>query len=131
LEFLVLGSPKLRNVLLEVKKTILDLEDTPGPKPRKLLGICDTPLAAWFYELDLRFLRINARVIHAGLSHDKRQQLMNRFNNAQDSLKFLIIIYNVSGQGINLDLACNKVLVLESAINAALEIQGWGRVLRV
>lgn len=50
---------------------------------------------------------------------------MNRFSNAQDSLKFLIIMYNVSGQGINLDLACNKVLVLESAINAALEIQGW------
>jgi hypothetical protein len=56
---------------------------------------------------------------------------MNRFNKAQDSLVFLIIMYNVSGQGHNLDGAYCKVLVLEVAINAALEIQGWGRVLRL
>lgn len=131
LKFLVWGSPKLRNVLVEIKKTILDPEGTNNPRPRKLLGICDIPLPAWFYELVLRFLGIDARVVHAGLNAEERQQLMNRFNKAQDSLAFLIIMYNVSGQGLNLDGACCKVLVLEVAINAALEIQGWGRVLRV
>ena len=131
LKFLVWGSPKLRNVLVEIKKTILDPEGTNNPRPRKRLGICDIPLAAWFYELVLRFLGIDARVVHAGLNAEERQQLMNRFNKAQDSLAFLIIMYNVSGQGLNLDGTCCKVLVLEVAINAALEIQGWGRVLRV
>jgi hypothetical protein len=46
LKFLVRGSPKLRNVLIEIKKRILNPEGTNDPRPHKLLGICDIPLPA-------------------------------------------------------------------------------------
>lgn len=42
LKFLTWGSPNLRAVLSEVKKTILDPEGSPSPNPRKLLAVCDS-----------------------------------------------------------------------------------------
>lgn len=69
--------------------------------------------------------------MHAGLPLEGRNSLIREFNDRNSKPDVLYIIYNVSGQGLNLDKACAKVLVLCAAINAALEIQAWGRTIRV
>ena len=56
---------------------------------------------------------------------------MQQFKNPSHPIKLLILLYKVGAQGVNLDPCCNRVLVATEAINASLEIQVWGRVIRV
>jgi hypothetical protein len=74
---------------------------------------------------------VDDEVLHAGLSSDEKPTIVTCANNPKDSLLVLIIRYQVSAEGVNLDSACSRVLVATPAINAPLEIKSWGRVLRV
>lgn len=129
LKYVDYGSPKFRYILRQMRDYVL--QSQAGMKPRKLLITEDTPLVAWFYELVLQFLHIPTAVLHAGLDDYERQNLIDKFREKSSDLMVLIIMYSVSAQGVNLDSCCCRVLVATAAINAALEIQAWGRVMRV
>lgn len=75
----------------------------PDDHPNKIIITEDTPLIAWFYEIVLRFLYVEAEVLHSGLSQPDRISLVRRFNDAKDPLKALILVYTVGAQGVNLD----------------------------
>ena len=127
LRFLAEGSPTFRFILSQIRDYVL----STGQKPNKLIITEDTPLTAWYWEVVLNFLYIETEVLHSGLTNPERWALVKKFNDEKSSLRILILMYNVGAQGINLDPCCPRVLVATAAINASLEIQAWGRVIRV
>ena len=130
-QFLSEGSPTLRFILSQVKGTVLIGDADPGGHPNKLIITEDTPLTAWFWEIVLNYLYIETEALHSGMTNSERIDLVKRFNDTKSSLKVLVLIYNVGAQGVNLDESCKRVLVATSALNASLEIQAWGRAIRV
>jgi Helicase conserved C-terminal domain len=131
IKYLCEGSPKLRYQLVQIRDSILRKSNPSDTQSKKLLGVEDCPYVGWFWELVVQSLYINARVVHAGLSLEERNKLIREFNDPNSGLDFLYIMYNVSVQGLNLDKSCCRVLILCAAVNAALEVQGWGRTIRV
>lgn len=129
LQFLAFGSPALRYILHQVRTYVLP--QTAEGKTNKLLLLEDVPLSAQFWEMVLNFVYVETGVLHSKLSDGERIELVKRFNDAEDSLSILILMHSVSAQGMNLDACCCRVLVITNAINAPLEWQGWGRVIRV
>ena len=125
LRFLCHGSPKLRILLHHIYMHILN-------GSREKLLVCEaTTLSAYFWEIAVRFIFVKTRVMHSGLDPVQRTELITQFNDPNDALKVLIIMYDVSAQGLNLHHACGRAVVMTSARNAAIELQAWGRILRV
>lgn len=129
LEFLTYGSPKSRYILKEIYTYVLPR--TPDGKGEKLLLVEDVPLAADFWEMLISLTYVEIAVIHSGLSDEDRVDISHRFNDKDDPLRILVIMYAVSAAGVNLDGACSRVIVLTPAVNYALEAQGFSRLLRV
>ncbi|KFY97411.1 hypothetical protein V500_02085 [Pseudogymnoascus sp. VKM F-4518 (FW-2643)] len=129
LKFLSYGSPKLRYVLNEVLTYVLP--GTTEDMGEKLLLVEDVPLAAEFWQMVLSLTYVDVAIMHSGLDEDERIDLSRRFNDKNDSLRILIIMYAVNAAGVNLDGACSRVIVLTPAINYAVEAQGFSRLLRV
>ena len=124
IKFLCDGSPILRAIFWEVFTHVLLKEE-------KLLITENVPLIAWYWEIALQLLLVGAKVLHAGLNQSTRHQLGAAFNKRGSPLKVLVIMYNVSGQGINLHHACSRVFVATPAINLARQLQAISRAIRV
>lgn len=129
LQFLVEGLPTLRYILSQVRDYLLTQD--PKEPPRKLIVAEGTPIVAWAWEMALNYLYVETRVLHSGLNNEERGRLVKDFNNPKNSIRVLILMYNVGSQGTNLDPCYNRVIVATGATNAALEIQAWGRAIRV
>lgn len=125
------GSPTLRFILSQVKDMVLIGKADPGGHPNKLIITEDTSLTAWFWEIVLNYLYIETEALHSGMTNSEHIDLVKRFNDPRSSLKILVLMYNVGAQDVNLDESCKRVLVATSALNASLEIQVWGRAIRV
>lgn len=52
----------------------------------------------FFVELVINLLYIQVTVLHAGLSETEKVELVNQFNDADDKLTVLIIMYQVSSK---------------------------------
>ncbi|KAK7544145.1 uncharacterized protein J3D65DRAFT_682132 [Phyllosticta citribraziliensis] len=124
--YLCFGGPKLRMLLRQVRETVLN-----ATRPRKLLVIDETPLVAWLEEMLLQHMHIDARVLHADLDTAERDALVKDFNDPNRGPQVLILLYNVSSQGVNMHKACSDALVTSSGINASAEVQAWGRLIRI
>lgn len=94
LKFLTYGSPKLRYILEVINQYSLPL--LSSDRPRKILIAEELPLSALFIELVAKLIYVQAAVLHAGLSDAERIELVNKFNNPNDRLTVLIIMYQVS-----------------------------------
>lgn len=129
LRFLTYGSPKLRFILHHIHTYVVP--QVAQDQSPKLLITEDVPLNAFFFESVLNMIYIETEVMHAALSEAERINLVKRFNDSNDSLLVLIITYQVSAQGVNLDSCCCRALVTTPAINAPSEIQAWSRLIRV
>jgi hypothetical protein len=129
LRFLLYGAPTLRYILHQIHHYVLP--HTVTGKKNKILITEDVPLNAFFLECVCNLIYVEAGVLHAGLTDSERVNLVNRFNDPSDTLVVLIIMYQVSAQGVNLDKCCSRVIVATPAINAPSEIQAWSRVIRV
>lgn len=129
LMFMAEGSSTLRYVLSQIRDYVL-AAPTNG-RPNKLVTLEETPLMAWFWELACNHLYISTKVMHSGLNNEERIKLVKEFNNPKTPLRILVLIYNVGSQGTNLDPCCHRVIVATAAISASVEVQGWGRVIRV
>ena len=71
----------------------------------------------------LNFIYMKTEMLHAIFIDVERFNLMNKFNNSDDFLLMLIIMYQMSTQNVNLDRACSKMIVAISTINVSIEIQ--------
>lgn len=95
-------------------------------KPRKqgrLLALEDTPLIAMFIHWALNMIGINCVLFYAGLSHAKRNNLQDAFNNPSSDINVMVCLYDIGGVGWNFHLDCHTVFLTSSAKNQAAEIQ--------
>ncbi|KAL8646787.1 MAG: hypothetical protein Q9210_005931 [Variospora velana] len=131
ISFLAEGSPTLRYVLRQIKEGGTIDPEISKTWSTKLMITEDIPLIAWFWELCLNYLYIETETLHSGLSYNQRVDLVKRFNDKKASLKAANLMYSVGAQGTNMDTGTCRVLVTTAALNASLEIQAWGRAIRV
>ncbi|ELR08416.1 hypothetical protein GMDG_08637 [Pseudogymnoascus destructans 20631-21] len=126
---LTFGSPKMRWIL----KDVMDhcVKRRPDGGRNKLLCSEDIPVSAWFIETVLKSIYIRAEVLHAGLNDLQRIALIQEFNDPQSDLVVLVMMYQVSSQGANLDGACHRVCSVTTAINLPSELQVHYRPIRV
>ncbi|KAI1442928.1 SNF2 family N-terminal domain-containing protein [Annulohypoxylon stygium] len=125
------NSPILRYILYHVKNNLLDRK--PNEKIKKVLIIESRPILAYFYELVLQFLLIHCKTLHAGLSGQKRRELIDSFNEGDDhhSCQVLIQMYLVGFAGSNLHKSCSQVIVTSQAYSFPVQQQAMHRVIRV
>jgi hypothetical protein len=129
LRFLTFGSPKLRFILYQIHTYVLPASSSG--QYQKLMLTEAVPLSAHFWELVCNLTYVETAVLHSGLNEQERINLISRFNDPASNLMVLIIMYNVNAQGANLDGACNRGIVVTTAINAPLETQAYCRIIRV
>ncbi|KAI0446259.1 P-loop containing nucleoside triphosphate hydrolase protein [Xylaria telfairii] len=123
-------SPVLRYILHYINEKVLTREEN-GPI-KKLLLIEQNPMLAFFYELALQFLGIECRCMHAQLSLDERQKLVDSFNSSKhNSCQILIQMYTVGFAGTNLHKSCSQVLVASQSYSLPVQWQAIYRVIRV
>lgn len=129
---LAYGSPAIRLVckqILEIR-AVEALEKHPRRYQKLLIGE-PHPFNAWFLEVFLREMLIDARVFHSSLDNSERAKLVKEFNDPESSTQCLIMTYDVGPIGLNLHESCNKVVITSIGINRAQKPQLAGRVLRV
>ena len=126
-EFLSYGSPKVRYLVHMIKMVIFGQTQSK----QKLLITEELPISALFWELACQLLHVECAVLHSEMNDSERIEVVRDFNNPKHPLKILVITYHVTTQGVNLDESCSRVLVMTPAANGPVEIQSWGRVIRV
>ncbi|KAI0110906.1 P-loop containing nucleoside triphosphate hydrolase protein [Nemania sp. FL0031] len=124
------NSPILRYILRYINENILTRQ---GKEPiKKLLIIEHNLMLAFYYELVLQFLGFECRCMHAHLSFDERQALVDSFNmNDNDSCQIMIQLYTVGFAGTNLHKSCSRVLVASQSHSLQVQWQAIYRVIRV
>lgn len=66
------------------------------------------PAAAWYFSnMVLRTALIDGETIFSSLSQNQRGDLTERFNDASSDIRALVLPYDVSCHGLNLQGACN------------------------
>ncbi|KAI1750768.1 P-loop containing nucleoside triphosphate hydrolase protein [Xylaria castorea] len=124
------NSPVLRYILHYINENILTRKEN-GPI-NKLLIIEQNLMLAFYYELVLQFLGFECRCMHAHLSLDERQKLVDSFNSSdRDSCQILIQLYTVGFAGTNLHKNCSRVLVASQSHSLQVQWQAIHRVIRV
>ncbi len=121
IKFLTYESFKLRYILHQIHTYVLS--QTNENRSRKLLIIENISLTTFFYQSVFNKFYIKSEILHVELSNMKRVNLIKKFNDFNDNLLILIIMYQVSTQKINLNTCCFKVIVFISTINVSFEIQ--------
>ncbi|KAI0453414.1 P-loop containing nucleoside triphosphate hydrolase protein [Xylaria acuta] len=124
------NSPVLRYILHYINENILTRKEN-GPI-KKLLIIEQNLMIAFYYELVLQFLGFRCYCMHAQLSLDERQKLVDSFNSSDnDSCQILIQLYTVGFAGTNLHKNCSRVLVASQSHSLQVQWQAIHRVIRV
>ncbi|GAP84518.1 putative SNF2-like protein [Rosellinia necatrix] len=124
------NSPILRYILHYIDKNILTRGENEPIK--KLLIIEQNVMVAFYYELVIQFLGINCRCLHAQLTFEERQHLVNSFNSgAPESCQIMIQMYTVGFAGTNLHKNCSRVLVASQSHSLQYQWQAIYRVIRV
>jgi hypothetical protein len=129
IKFLTHESLKFRYILHQIHTYVLS--QTNEDRSRKLLIIENISLTTFFYQSVFNKLYIKSEILHVELLNMKRVNLIKKFNDFNDSLLILIIMYQVSIQRINLNTCCSKMIVFTSTINVSFEIQAWSRLIRI
>ncbi|KAG9903748.1 DUF1765-domain-containing protein, partial [Aureobasidium melanogenum] len=112
--------------LLEMRA--LDKLDPDGLGHHQKLIIGEaTPANAYYLQAALRACLVDARILHTSLSNTAKARLVDKFNDAKDALKCLIMMYDVGAVGLNLHHSCNRVLIASIARSFALEEQPCGK----
>ncbi|KAH8202829.1 hypothetical protein TruAng_002992 [Truncatella angustata] len=129
LKIAVRGSPILRYILHDLKENVLPIK---GNSIKKLLITEAIPITAYYIELVLQFIGINARVLHAKLKEAERKELVASFNDSSwGSVQVLIQMYTVGVAGTNLHKSCSRVIVASQARSLPVQSQAVHRVIRV
>ncbi|KAI1270190.1 P-loop containing nucleoside triphosphate hydrolase protein [Xylariaceae sp. FL1019] len=130
LRLAIARSPILQYVLYYIRQNILTRDK--NEKIRKLFIVEHNLMVAYYYELVLQFLGFECRCMHAGLSNDERQELIDSFNSDDwESCQILIQNYTVGFAGTNLHRNCSRVLVTSQSYSLQVQSQAIHRVIRV
>jgi hypothetical protein len=130
--YLTLGSPAVALAMAELLEIhALEPLNPDGLHHHQKLIIGEaTPANAYYLQAALRACLVDARILHAGLSNKAKSKLVDEFTDPNSQLKCLIMMYDVGAVGLNLHLACNRVLIASVGRSFALEEQLCGRALR-
>lgn len=133
IKYLCEGSPSCRAVFQEIlaTKALEKLDKQRYKHHQKLIVVESIPACAWYLEALCRAALIDARWMHAGLSIQARTELCDLFNDPHSSVRVLIMIYEVGAVGLNLHVACDRVLSIAIPKSEAHNAQAAGRVNRV
>lgn len=112
-------------------KSLEKLDEAKWKQHQKLISADSTPPCAWYLEVLLRTALIDGRVMHAGLSNRAKSQLCDLLNEAESTFKVLIMMYDVGAVGLNLHIACDRVLALAIPRSEGQSAQVAGRANRV
>ncbi|KAJ8127646.1 hypothetical protein O1611_g5990 [Lasiodiplodia mahajangana] len=124
------NSPVLRYILHYINENILTRQ--PNEPIKKLLIIEQNLMLAFYCELVLQFLGFECRCMHAQLSFDERQALVDSFNSSErESCQIMIQLYTVGFAGTNLHKSCSRVLVASQSYSLQVQWQAIYRVIRV
>jgi SNF2 family DNA or RNA helicase len=124
------NSPILQYILHYVNENILIRKE--NSTIQKLLIIEHSLPVAFYYELVLQFLGFECRCMHAQLSTEDRQELVDSFNSHDNnSCQILIQLYSVGFAGTNLHKSCSRVLVASQSYSIQVQWQAIYRVIRV
>ncbi|KAI0394278.1 P-loop containing nucleoside triphosphate hydrolase protein [Xylariaceae sp. FL0594] len=130
LKLAVRNSPILRYVLHYIAENILTRK--PKENNRKLLIVEQVPVMTFYYEAVLRLLGFECCCMHAHLSFQERQALVDSFNRSDaGSCQILIQPYTVGFVGTNLQKSCSRVLVTAYSYSLPVQWQAIHRVIRV
>jgi hypothetical protein len=133
LTFLCTGSPAARLAFQEIlsAKSLEKLDKARYKHHQKLIIAEIIPGNALYLQILLRCALIDARVMHAGMSNRAKGDLVDLFNDPNSTFKVMIMMYDVGAVGLNLHIACDRVLCASIAKSRAQEAQVGGRALRV
>jgi hypothetical protein len=129
IKFISFKSSSLRYIFHQIN--IYVLFSTIFHKRRKLFLCKNVSLSAQFWKMFINLIYVETTVLHADLNDQKRVNLMKRFNDQNDELIILIIMYAVFAQKMNLNKCCNKILIVINVINISQKWQDWKKVLRI
>ncbi|KAI1122884.1 P-loop containing nucleoside triphosphate hydrolase protein [Nemania abortiva] len=130
MELVTRNSPILRYILYYINENILTRRGN-GPI-KKLLIVEHSLMLAFYYELVLQFLGFECRCMHAQLSFEERQKLVDSFNSSDNkSCQIMIQLYTVGFAGTNLHKSCSRVLVASQSHSLQVQWQAIHRVIRV
>ncbi|KAI0156945.1 SNF2 family N-terminal domain-containing protein [Xylariaceae sp. FL1272] len=123
-------SPILQYILYYIRHNILTRNK--NEKIRKLLILEQNLMLAFYYERVLQFLGFECRCMHASLSTEERQELVESFNSdGWGSCQILIQMYSVGFAGTNLHKNCSRVLIASQSYSLQVQSQATHRVIRV
>ncbi|KAJ6176868.1 Helicase C-terminal [Penicillium canescens] len=127
------GSPCLRVALNEilVRKVLNPVNPNRWNHHQKLIVVESQPVNAWFIETVLRTLLIGVRSFHSALNAQERDTLVESFNDPKSDLRVLVMTYDVGTVGLNLHVACDRIVLSSPGKSWGQESQAIGRCLRV
>jgi hypothetical protein len=128
-KFLLYDVLTLRYIMHQIHIYVLSHKEID--MKRKLLITKNIFFNAFFMKNVCNLIYVKTEILHAKLIDIERVNLINRFNDSNDNLLILIIMYQMSVQNVNLNTCCFRAIVTISAINVFFEIQTWSRVIRV
>lgn len=127
------GSPSSRTVLQQILdgKVIEKLDKAKWKHHQKLIVYEGTPGCGFYVQALCRVALIDARMMHASLTNKAKGELCDLFNDPRSSSKVLIIMFDVGAVGLNLHIACDRVLAIAISKSEGQNAQASGRVNRV
>ena len=123
LKCLATGSPKLRMLLKDLAVHAVRDEE-------KHLIWCRYPATQLFVYGALRLANVDAMLFSAALNAEKRQQMIERFNDTDEGM-IMVATYSMGSLGLNLQKRCWRVIMFDPPPNIPLGVQSVGRVRRL
>lgn len=105
----------LRGLVHEVFRHI---KESP---PSKLLITEMVPLLAWWWDLTLNVLVVKTTTFHSALAAAGRDKMIVVFSVPDDDLRAMVLPYDVSALGVNLQGDYSKIIVMSCAKNQGTE----------
>lgn len=121
LYFMTYGSLKLWFIFQKINNYCFSF-DLAG-KQHKLFITENIPVNIFFIKLTYWLVYIQTKIFYVRLTNIERVNLIRQFNDYKDLLLVLIIMYQVSTQGVNLNACCNRVLIKTPVRNSLSDMQ--------
>lgn len=120
-KLLIYDSAKIRYVLHQIYTHVLSYTIIQSIK--KLLMIENILLNVFYMKFVFNSIHGEIEIIHVDLIDQKRINFVKRFNDFNNSLTSLIIMYQMFKQKVNFDFCCCKVIIIILIENVLSEIQ--------
>ncbi|PGG95128.1 hypothetical protein GX51_08320, partial [Blastomyces parvus] len=122
--FLALDSPKLQYLCRKISEVVID--------GKEILGIVlRWPHTFWLVEMFLHALGIKYGTIHAGMTLEERNEMINLVNSGSSGFQVLVFSFQCGSTGLNLHHTLSNLVIFEVPVNMNTLLQTIGRVHRL